>query len=55
MAEPRPPAWTALQIVVDRLLGCARRTATVEIDVRDPLLDLTTCPRCGTDLEQRVG
>lgn len=46
------PAWTGLQIVIDILID--RHRAAEPLDVRDPLIDLTTCPRCGSDLSEHA-
>jgi hypothetical protein len=46
-------AWIALQAVASTTLlapHCIRAHERDVVDVRDPLIDLTTCPTCGTDL-----
>lgn len=45
-------AWIALQDIASKLLAphCIRDRERDVVDVRDPLIDLTTCPTCGTDL-----
>lgn len=48
----RPAQWIGLQLVADCLLRRARDEDIV--DVRDPLIDLTVCPTCGTDITKET-
>lgn len=50
----RCTAHIGLQLVIDALTQRHREQDDVDVDVRDPLIDLEHCPTCGQALHDLV-